>query len=395
MLNLVILLAVAILLSFIINKDIEDVIPPFLFTVLVGIYVVAILGKSHHSLLLSFFGFVGIWAIYIIKQRKILPTIGEIKAKFTPLPIGFIVYLIVCIVFVLLYSNRFVVGWDDLHYAATFPKDMFYYGTMPVGINSCTKYRDYLPLLQLFFYWGFQGIGDFSEPLMFQYKIVLIFTCMLPFFKLLTQNKGIKRICILIITIILPYTCLIEVLDGLSMDTVMALFFGYALVAVFDRKKCDWFYYYKIISALLVLVLIKSIALMFAGFVVAIWFIVELYDIKSKDKRGKLTTAAIFCGGSLLTGVAYGSWKIFCIKHGNSTYLSDILSNNLEAGTSKFSLPDYGVETIRKFVSSLATMPTNLGRTGFTVITAIIFIIVLCIILNVYSAQCNPSARKN
>lgn len=381
MLNLVILLVVAILLSIIVNKDIDEVIPPFLFTVLVGIYVVAILGKSHHSLLLSFFGFAGIWILYIIKQRRVFPTFGEIKAKFTPLPIGFLAYLLVCVIFILLYSNRFVIGWDDLHYAATFPKDMFYYGTMPVGSNSCTRYRDYLPLLQLFFYWGFQGIRNFSEPLMFQYKIVLIFTCMLPFFKLLTQNKGVKRICILIMTIILPYTCLIEILDGLSMDTVMALFFGYALVAVFERDKCDWFYYYKIISALLVLVLIKSIALMFAGFVIVIWFIVELYDFKEKDKKGKIFTAAIFFGGSLLTGAAYGSWKIFCIKNGNSTYLSDILSNNLDTGVNRMALPEYGMDTIRGFVTSLATLSTNLGKTGFTVLTATIFIIILCIIL--------------
>lgn len=381
MLNLVVLLAVAILLSFIVDKDIEDVIPPFLFTVLVGIYAVAILGKSHHALLLSFFGFAGIWIIYIIMKRRILPTVGELKAKFTPLPIGLMVYLLVCIVFVLLYSNRFVIGWDDLNHFATFPKDMFYYGTMPVGVNSCTIFRDYLPLLQLFFYWGFQGIGDFSEPLMFQYKIVLIFTCMLPFFKLLNQNKGIKRICISLIAIVLPYVFLIEILDGLSVDTVMALFFGYTLVAIFNRETCDWFYYYKIISALLVLILIKNPAIMYAVMAAIIWFIVEMYDIKKKDKKSRRIVLSTFIGGCLLTSAAYCSWKLFCIKYGNTTYLSDILSNNLEAGTSKITLPDYGVETIQNFLKSLATLPTNLGKTGFTVVTAVVFVIALCIIL--------------
>ena len=381
MLNLVVLLAVAILLSFIVDKDIEDVIPPFLFTVLVGIYAVAILGKSHHALLLSFFGFAGIWIIYIIMKRRILPTVGELKAKFTPLPIGLMVYLLVCIVFVLLYSNRFVIGWDDLNHFATFPKDMFYYGTMPVGVNSCTIFRDYLPLLQLFFYWGFQGIGDFSEPLMFQYKIVLIFTCMLPFFKLLNQNKGIKRICISLIAIVLPYVFLIEILDGLSVDTVMALFFGYTLVAIFNRETCDWFYYYKIISALLVLILIKNPAIMYAIIAVVIWFILEMYDIKNKDKKSRMIVLSTFIGGCLLTGAAYCSWKLFCIRHGNTTYLTDIVSINMDAGIKGLVLPTYGMNTIKNYLLSLVTMSTNLGKTGFTVVSATILTIILCIIL--------------
>lgn len=309
---------------------------------LLGIYGLAVLKKSHHAFLLSLFAFAAIWLFYIVKEKRLLPSIGEIKAKFTPLPVGFICYVLVCIVMLYCYHNHFVLGWDDFHYNATFPKDMYYYGTMPVGVNSTTSYKDYLPILQLFYYWGFQGIKAFSEPLMFQYKIVLIYTCMLPLFKQMNVTKGLKRVSVFIISVILPYISLIEILDSLSMDALMAVVFGYAVIMIAFEKKRDWFCYYRILTALLVLILVKTIAAMFAGICLGIWLFMENCDIrfiKREDKNDEgheiRKRVCIYFGSCIAVLGAYLSWKLFCMCNGNSTYLKQKLAESMSGSDSE------------------------------------------------------------
>ena len=68
-----------------------------------------------------------------------------------------LLFLLCCITVSFCYRTHFVMVWDDFHYNATFPKNCFYYGTVPMGTNLATHYKSYLPLLQLFFYWGFQA----------------------------------------------------------------------------------------------------------------------------------------------------------------------------------------------------------------------------------------------
>ena len=377
MLNLLLLIIVAILVSFIVNREIEEVLPPFLFTVLIGIYIVSVLGKSHHSLLLSYFTYLIIWIIYMIQNKRLFPKISEIKEKFKKLPVGFMIYLIVCVILMILFSTHFVTVWDDFHYNATFPKNMFYYGTMPVGHNSCTHYKDYLPLMQIFFYWGFQSINKFSEPLMFQYKIFLVLSCMLPYFKLININKGIKRVCILIVTVLLPFLCLFEIYFSLSMDTVMALFFAYVLISIFSTEQRDWFFYYKIISGLMVLCLIKSISMMFVGFSLFVWLIVEIINYrKNRDINKSKESFTYFCVGVFLCIACFINWKSFCLIHGNSTYLSEKLLGSVNHNH-LFSLPDYGVTTIKQFIYSLWNLKTNLGVFGFTIISSFIFVFII------------------
>lgn len=380
MINLLLLLFFGMLLAFVINKDFEDIFPPFVFTLLIGLYGLAILKKSHHAFLLSLFAFATIWIFYIIKEKRIFPSLKDIKNKFRSLPVGFLCYLLVCLVMLYCYHNHFVLGWDDFHYNATFPKDMYYYGTMPVGNNSATGYKDYLPLLQLFYYWGFQGIRSFSEPLMFQYKIVLAYTCMLPFFKMMNTTKGFKRASILIISVILPYISLIEILDSLSMDAIMGLLFGYVIIMAALEKKRDWFCYYRILVALLSLMLIKSIAAMFVGICIGVWFFAEVCARKELEKKELLKRAGIFIGSCFAVAGAYLSWKIFCMRNGNSTYLKQKLLENLNT-SGGVQLPLYGPDTIDAFIESLFTLSLNFGRFGLTLMGTLLLVLLLCVVL--------------
>ena len=379
MVNLLLLLFFSILLSFAVKRDLEEVFPPFVFTLLMGIYATAILGKAHRSFQLSLFAFAGIWIFYIVKERRILPSIRNIKEKFMPIPVGFLCFLGVCALMMYCYHSHFVIGWDDLHYNATFAKDMYYYGTMPVGTASTTHYKDYLPLMQLFYYWGFQGNGGFSEALMFRYKIVLAYTCMLPFFHRMNNTRGIKRICWFLTALILPFISLIEILDSLSMDAVMALMFGYTLVLIMREKKRDWFFYYRVMLGLLALTMMKSIALMFSGICLGVFFFRQLSEVRESNIKAEMKHFLLYLTACLAVFASWGSWKIFCRRNGNSGYLNKMLADDLSGAAIKF--PSYASETIRNILKSLFTLHTNFGRLGITVFAAFLITLVLCIIM--------------
>lgn len=376
--GLILLLLFGLLLSYTLRKDPADVFPPYVFTFLTGLYLLGILKKSHHAFFLSLFAFAAIWIFFIIRGKKILPSIKDIKSL--PLPTGFLFYLAVCLIMLYAYHTHFVLGWDDFHYNATFPKDMYYYGTMPVGAASTTWYKDYLPTLQLFYYWGFQSVRKFSEPLMFQYKIVLIYTCMLPFFKLMNNTHGLKKAAAGVIAVILPYISLIEILDGLSMDTIMALLFGYAVIMIVFEKKRDWFCFYRILSCLTVLVLIKTIAAMFAGICMGIWLFTGLLRMKGSDPGARIKRAGIYIMSCLTVFAAWSSWKVFCLRNGNASYLTKKNAAFFDS-TGKVTLPSYGISTIHAIIRSLFTMKLNFGMFSLTVAGMIIFTAVLCTIM--------------
>jgi len=396
--NILILLFVGMIVSFLINRDIEDTIPPVIFTFLLILYGVAILGKSHHSYQGSLLLVVLVWAFYIIKNKRILPKIHDIKNKLiTP---AFIMFIVVLAVMYVGYSDHFVLVWDDFHYNATFPKDMYYYGTMPYGTNSATFYKAYLPLMQLFFYWGFQGIGNFSESLMFWYKTVLIYACLLPVMKQINSGSLVKKVSIGILCLLTPFAFMFEMIESLSMDTFMAALCGYALIEIIYFRKKDWFDYAKIILSLTCLTLVKQISPIFTAICLGCWFICELVKIlpgkglclaKDQDKaaiRKSFITNILAMGVGVVSCLAaYLSWNIFCKIRGNTVYLSGKLVDSVSG--SGFSFPDYALDTIKNLFKFAGVDSMNLGSNGLSLAGITIIAVIVMVIIT----KCNPGKR--
>jgi len=378
MLNIILLIVVSYILSLILNKDIEDIIPVFVAFILITLYGVAILGQAHHSYLMTLALFVLIYGVFVFKNKRLFPSLTDVrKTLFSTEHIGFWIYIVTIAVMFYCLSNHVVNVWDDFHYNATFPKNMFYFGTMPYGYQSTTGYKDYFPTQQLFFYWGFQGARSFSESMMFQYKFFLIYTFMLPLYKQINRGTLVKRICAAIVSVVLPFMCMYELLDSLSMDCVLALIFANAIVNIWkltDTVNSErWFTYIAVEVLLVALVLYKSYALVFACIAIGIWFVRE---VRTPERRGIIVLLA----ESTLTFMAYLSWRIYCSTHGNTTYLSNILMDNIKSGNGVV-LPDYGKDTLVAILRSLATLRLNFGGLGFTVLAGIIVYIIVAVTL--------------
>lgn len=389
-LNILIIIFSSVIIADLLNKKVEDLLPPVLFMLLIVLYGTAICGKSHHSYQATAILFGILMIFYFIKKRRVLPRVTFFKDNvFTP---GFIAYLVIIMLSFTAYSNHFVTVWDDFHYNATFPKDMFYYGTMPSGSHSATFYRSYPPLMQLFFYWGFQGAKTFSEPMMFQYKMFLIYTCMLPIFKLVsTVETFLNKLILSIVIFALPYLFMYELMESLSMDTFMAVLFGYSLIGVIYNKKQDILSYTGIISSLACLTLVKQISPLFSVIVLGTWLVTDLYRyVREKENRSLLQFVPLAVS-SLTSLGCWLSWKVFCSIKGNTVYLSDKLASSVDSGW--LSLPSYGLGTIKHYFNAIFTCHLNLQRNSLTLFAAVIVSIVI-IIMSFKEHTKNDSVQK-
>ena len=390
------------ILAFALDVKITRIIAPLTYTLLLILYGLAIIGKVHYGFIVSCIMFAGIWIFYLCRKKRIFPTLQSLISSESAFSIGFAVYLVVLGIVFFCYRNHFVFNWDDFHYNALFPKDMYYYKTMPTGWMNASEYKDYKPLMQLFFFWGFKGFGDFSEPLMFSYKMFLIYTALLPMFELIDRVsskesiisqkslakyvRAAKMTAIGIITFILPFAFLFEVTISLSMDAYMASIFAYLVIMCVYEKRRDYITYYSIFTALLSLALVKSIALMFVGIVLGVWFLTGLTDLKKSENKKQRILIFTICAAS--SAAAYLSWTVFCKIKGNSTYLSDSLMDNIKGG---ITWPAYTHDTVTSFLKSIFTLNLNLGSCGLPFFG----VIVACLVLVIFTCKNKKFDKKD
>lgn len=393
---IILLILFGMLFAFAIDRKIQETLPVYVFTFVICLFGLAVMKKPHHAFELSLVGFALTWAFYVYKKRRILPKMNDIKQMFTPMPVGLLVYAATLLVMYYAYSNHIVNNWDDFHFNATFARDMFTYGGMPTGWKAATGYKSYKPFMQMFYNWGFQANGYYSEPLMFRYKNFLIYTACLPLFNLVDVVKGyLKKITVAVFTIVIPYAFMFEMVDSLSMDGMMGLLTAYTLVSICFTKKRDWFCYTRIAVGLISLTLVKSSAIMFTAICAAVWFFVELYSIidykkqvssveetntqsKALFKSFRNKTVAIYLLICALTGCAWLSWKIFCDRNGNVTFLNNILDDHLDNNTG---LPWFGKDTIINGLKGLFTTSMNLGKLSLSLMSVALIVLIIAVVL--------------
>lgn len=381
---LILLIIFGILLALAIDRKAIDVIPVYVFTFLICLFGLALIKKPHHAFDFSLVYFAATSILFIIKKRKALKSIDSIKVLFTPKSVstGLILYFAVLILMCVAYGNHVVNNWDDFHFNATFARDMFAYGGMPTGYKSATGYRTYKPLMQLFYNWGFQANGHYIETLMFRYKSFLLYTALLPLFALIDGIKGkITKISAAVAIIALPYAFLFEIVDSLSMDAMMGLLCAYTLTSICFSNNKDWFYYVRITVGLVTLVLVKSTAVMFVAICFAVLLISEVFEYL-KEKNSKLNILVLrvvrFLGMGIITGVAWLSWKVFCDRNGNTTYLNTMLDGSLESGNR---IPWYGKQTLIDGFKGLFTQSLNLGRFSLSMMTTALIVLIIAVIV--------------
>ncbi len=300
-----------------------------------------------------------VFCVFLYRRRI---TKGDILSVFDP---GIAVWAVLVLLLIPLFLHAAVYNWDDFHYWAIYPKNMFEIDGAPNGAFACTEYKDYMRGIQFIYYFAFKIIGRFSEPAMFIVNNALIVTALMPFF---TKGKSSlpRYVCSVAAGILIPYLSMFQMLHCLGVDCIMTVFFGYGLWSVYDEKK-DLFYYVRIIAVMTALTVTKTAGLVFATVIFVVFF------IKEKKKTIPVLSYLVPAAAAVL-------WKIYCINKGNTTYLHDIFEKNVTGGQS-LSLPSYAPGVSAAFIRNFFTFRLNgapLGMTPFVMMCLFVAAYIAC-----------------
>ena len=355
------------------DRETEETIPVVTYVFMLLLYLAGIAGVIAHA--------VELLALYIVSGSVFFAALGiyrnksagdYLKSALSKLKSrGIWVFLIFCVLSVAVSMHLRVTNWDDLHYWAIFPKDMYVINGVPTGGMSSTLYQDYFPIVQYLYFTVFKILGHFSEPAMFAVNYILILVSLLPFFMKKKEQKELSYLLCVLFGIILAQVCSYQMYHCLGVDIIMTFLFGSALICIFDEKK-DLFYYLRFISVTMVLTMSKTTGLIFAAIAIAV-FAVENFRSKPKEIAWILLT-----GSANL--VFYYSWKYFCRIKGNTTYLSNVLNSNIESEAG-IVFPSYTKDTVREFVKAFFMKSLNGGVLGLSAFAMLIISLVIYIYL--------------
>ena len=395
---LVVVLAASFAGCLLFDKKIHEVIQPAVFAVVLCVYVFALILPLSVAIWIC----VGIVVAEILavsvktwRNRQRTDRINVLKRVFTPQAI---ILLAVCVLLCALMSNRRVFFYDDLSYWAIYTKNIFCIDKLPhLFENYSVSYKDYTPIIQIMQYIALFGRKSFSEPVMFQSNVCLIYILLLPLisgFEDKEKPAG-TRIVSVILYIIFPHILTSQFYYRLGVDLFLALVFGYSLYLIFDIRKMnksgeedqggklkqeEVFRMISLLLSLSFLALIKSSGIVLCIFAIILFAVREIIIAKNISSGNgsrlkalvKTALIVIFAFGS------YFSWQLFLRYSWNNGYLSDRVKAGVTGGGLAF--PEYTKEVVINYIKHFFTYPLTRNTWGVTAFVVIVFIVIAYII---------------
>lgn len=356
---------VSILLAQKYNRKLTETISSGIYLFMLLAYILGITGHINHIILLLVMyetaGFLAV--IYLCAVRK-----ADVRGPFNDA--GNLVFLVLLILLWFLSLHMRVTNFDDFHSWAITPKDMFYVDGLPTGGMASTFYRDYFPTVYIMDFLIFKVLGRFTESAMFFVLWALMLVSLTEFLHYREDDAKISYICRVAAGIMLPFLVSFQFLHCLGTDILATTIFGSALVNIMEKPKNgnkDEFQYIRIILTVTILGMMKTTSLILSMVCIGVYF-VRCTDFK------RLRSWLEFGLLSIITGMFWLSWKIFCRLRGNTTYLSDNLEKNLSSGHS--GLPVYAMSTAKEFVLKLFTYGLNDGPAGLSAAVILLIFVV-------------------
>ncbi len=234
---------------------------------------------------------------------------------------GMLLFIVATMGMFFVLSSHLIIEWDDLSHWGITVKQMFYINEIPNGLNAISVYNDYPPIGSLFIYWFLSDFKEFQENLIFPIYNFGILICLVPFFKRIPngKNKICKQITAFLICLLLPGAFASTAMVNLKIDSFVAVLFMFIVISVLEivlgEGKLTYWDVLVVFSALSVMMLTKSIGI-YLSIVATVPLLIFVFCLKNK----KYITICI--AGTVAEVIFYFSWKLFCFRYGNSSYIS-------------------------------------------------------------------------
>lgn len=355
--TLVFIFMMAGFLSFVWKEDICDTLPMTVAAFLLMLYILAFFGFLPAADYMSAgILFVGMVILLFRKQDERTLFFNSLKQSILTPKFRILLFLMISVTF--LTKDRIALWWDDINFWATDAKALYFTGSFAGKYgNVAPEFGDYPPAIQLMKWWFLQTNKEvFVEGLMFGAYYCMNMIFLFPLLKhIKSRNYGVAGLGCLTI-------CLLPgIADGVSFqgtcaDVTMGIVYGALLLAVWDDKEHQNFFYYgRITLYLSVLVLTKSVGIEWAVF--AILFLILKRKFQ-KEKAVSLKRDTFYM--SLVTVITFateGSWLLYCLMQRRVAKLTS--SGVKLAVGGKFRLPDNIKERIVLFLKGFILYPMH------------------------------------
>ena len=294
------------------KEEIVDVLPMAACLLILFLYPLALIRRLSGADIAGILFLLGwtVWAVRLGKEKRRLLW-KEICLRLAHPGALAAVLLLAGTAF--LVRGRIAVWWDDVNFWAADAKSLYFLdGFASKYTNAASEFGDYPPGLQLLKWWFLHFSPErFSEGLMFAGYYFGVFVFLMP---LLRRLRGRTAVTGLVLAVgaavwlwVFPSAAEAFYCQGMCADLVMAVIYGAFLAAAADEdghKK--GFYALRLTLYLAVLVMIKSVGFLWAGF-----GLVFLCGYRLATGRRSLWKQLPLLILPVCTG---GSWLLYCLK---------------------------------------------------------------------------------
>lgn len=289
---------------------------------------------------------------------------------------AFLCFCILVTMMLIVNQNKLVSEWDDLNYWGTYVKALFYnQGFEPAYQNVSTAFGDYPPAAQLAEYWLLHIMGKYKDGYIFAGYYIFGLSYLAFMMKYIKKNQIFN---LAVFSVILPV--LISVVDvswyiSLSPDVLMGLILAVGMLIVFEnRGKVDTYTRFSLIILSSVLVLVKSIGVL--------WFLfLQVFFCLCNSKKEFLKRKDnIWLVGIPL--MSYFSWVLLCtMRHRTTNLTSKLVSTGKSMLLGTFSINENWKGYLWAFVKAFLFKPLHQNQTKGVDFTPIMFLAGVLVLL--------------
>lgn len=245
----------------------------------------------------------------------------KVKSKKCVFTFGTLLIIETTIMCIVLQLGRSVGTYDEFNFWATAVKSLWHYDGFAIAKDmwAIWEYPQAMPLFQWF---GIYIYGEYAEPILYIMRLIFDFSfliALLPDLKLKWYWSPFVSIIIFIFPSVVNATSYMT----LSVDGDLAILFGYVLCCIINRYKENAYYYIRIMLVLSVIVLTKSLSIIWVAYAILFLLMMEVYTNKKNGYKIfdlRLLKKYGFIGLDILVPLlVLKSWSVFLTITGSKS----------------------------------------------------------------------------
>lgn len=322
------------------RRRFDNVLPAVLSALMLVLTVFAMLGRLYWADALAVFGLAvsaGLVAFMLTRGARTPGQLGKDVLSYVLTP-GFACFALLCAFFWYATEPMVVWWWDDVAYWAMEPKSLWALNGLAGASDHWTPaYATYTPGIQVLQWWMMHAVGEWRESLLYFTLFITYGAYLLPLCNRLRWKHFYLIPVFSIGMIALPAWGNAASYTSLSVDTALAICFGYVLVQIWRLRERDGWGLCSIALGLCALVLIKQTGALLALLAILFFLLMKRWQ----TQRRPAVLAAL-----LSPLAAVGAWMLFCQLSGLSGRHTESLSSALTAVLSGSYVPPEGYENV-------------------------------------------------